>query len=576
MSSMIEYLLSLAWSNPVEIKPGLVQREAQPDAKFWELWRSQKQALKDLGIKAQPGANSSWVILWSADPSVFSQVVPQTVIEPESGDFTPEPLDPSVAWSDEQLAIFDWFRNGRGNLVVQARAGTGKTTTIKVAFSQAPEARMLYAVFNKKNQREAEEKISDSRVEVKTLHALGFAFIKRVWQNAKPDGYVERDRIESIFSKNLPDEVRFAIEKLVGFAKNSFIAPTAENLVDICEQREIDAAGFENPMDGGWTIQKLSDAALKVLALSKERDLQGRISFNDMVWLPVANNWVRPWYDLVCIDEAQDMNMPQLQMAKLACKRGSGRICVVGDNRQAIYGFRGAVSDGMEIMREELNAKVLGLTITYRCPKNVVALACEYVPDYKAADAAPEGIVDDVASDNLFQVVKIGDAILSRANAPLMPLCLGLLRRGVSARIEGRDIGKMLLEIIKKLKARSVPDFIGRANAYGERQKARASRGKNSEARCNQIDDQVATLVALAEGVSSVKEIEARCIDLFKDSDDSPKPAVVLSSVHKAKGLEWNRVFLVSETFSCKGHEEENIYYVAVTRAKHHLSFLRN
>jgi hypothetical protein len=57
-----------------------------------------------------------------------------------------------VNWSDEQKAIFAWFAgSANGNLVVQARAGTGKTTTIKQAFSYAPESgRLLYAVFNKK------------------------------------------------------------------------------------------------------------------------------------------------------------------------------------------------------------------------------------------------------------------------------------------------------------------------------------------------------------------------------------------------------------------------------------------
>ena len=98
-------------------------------------------------------------------------------------------------FSTEQTAIFAHFKSGAGNLSIKARAGTGKTTTIKAAFEHAPESRILYAVFNKRNQKEAEEKITDSRVEVKTLHSLGYAFIKRVWRNAKPDDDVETDRI---------------------------------------------------------------------------------------------------------------------------------------------------------------------------------------------------------------------------------------------------------------------------------------------------------------------------------------------------------------------------------------------
>ena len=125
----------------------------------------------------------------------------------------------------------------------------------------------------------------------------------------------------------------------------------------------------------------------------------------------------------VLVHNCQDMSRPQLLMAKAAMKEG-GRVCVVGDDRQAIYGFRGAAQDGMDMMKTTLNATELGLTITYRCPKAVVAIASTIVPDYKAADSAPEGLVDSVAEAMLPVQVTIGDAILSRSNAPLMPLCL--------------------------------------------------------------------------------------------------------------------------------------------------------
>jgi DNA helicase IV len=93
---------------------------------------------------------------------------------------------------------------------------------------------------------------------------------------------------------------------------------------------------------------------------------------------------------LVIIDEAQDMNASQLLLAMKSCKKG-GRIAVVGDDRQAIYGFRGADSNSLDRLKGELVAHELGLTTTYRCPKVVVAGAARLVPDYTAAPAAPEG-----------------------------------------------------------------------------------------------------------------------------------------------------------------------------------------
>ena len=241
---------------------------------------------------------------------------------------------------------------------------------------------MLYAVFNKKNQREAQEKITDARVDVRTLHSLGLLFIRLVWPHAQPDDSVESWRIAEV-EPGIPDEPAGCVERLVGFAKNCLLTATIEQLEQLANDRNIFSA-MEDDKDDKWPVHRLASVAFAAMELAKEPDPQGRISFNDMVWLPVVNNWVKPRYDLVCVDEAQDMNLPQLEMAIRAVRPG-GRVCVVGDDRQAIYGFRGAAQDGMEMMKRRLKAQTLGLTTTYRCPKVVVEIASEIVQDYKAA-----------------------------------------------------------------------------------------------------------------------------------------------------------------------------------------------
>lgn len=474
-----------------------------------------------------------------------------------------------VNWSDEQNAIFEWFRDGSGNCVVQARAGTGKTTTIKQAFSFAPEAGpLLYAVFNKKNQKEAQEKITDARVEVRTLHSLGFFFIKNVWSSAQPDDNVEFERLNAVCGI-LPDDLVSPLLRIVGFCKNLFTAvPSVNEVLEVIDSRNLSAP---DGLAVDFPDAKLAEIAIAVLKQSLVRDSLGRVSFNDMVWLPVAAGWVKPLFSLVVVDEAQDMNMPQLMMAERACKPG-GRICVVGDDRQAIYGFRGAASDGMHLMKQRLNACTLGLTTTYRCPKSVVALAQQIVPDYTAAPSAPEGEVVEMMLDKAIESLTVGDAVLSRLNAPLMSIALGCLRRGIPARIEGRDIGKQLVAMVKKLKAKSVPDFFKKVTSWGDKQIARitASGGQHAQSKAELVNDQVQTLTAVADGCKNVDEIIARITNLFEDSDSTRKPAVVCSSVHKAKGLEWNRTMLIADTFKNreKSDEEANIYYVAVTRAK--------
>lgn len=483
-------------------------------------------------------------------------------------------------WSEQQVAIFNWFKTGAGNLVVRARAGTGKTTTIKEAFSHAPESKSLYCAFNTRNANEAKQAITDQRVDVKTLHGLGFAFIRYAWKDTKVDndGQCNWDRARAACPVGAPDDFVALVNQLASKAKGCCPFADAACLRDLADDFDIAPEGDENG-DSAWTFAKMIDATLKCLKDSVE-DIKKThvISFDDMVWAPLVCGLVRPWYSLVVVDEAQDMNYAQLLLAQKACKK-SGRIVVVGDNCQAIYKFRGADAGSLDRLKSELKAVEMGLTITYRCPKQVVATAQRWVPDYQAAPTAPEGSIDSIGEEKLYTEAKIGDAILSRKNAPLASHCLRFLRLGIAARVEGKDIGRGLAAIAKKLKGKSVPDFLARLARWEEKQTARAvAGGKKIEEKTGLIKDQAETLRALADGAANVQEVVDRCFNLFADSADSKgnKPAIVLSTVHKAKGLEWHRVFILGETFNVKGDasEENNIKYVAVTRAKAQLTWV--
>jgi AAA domain/UvrD-like helicase C-terminal domain len=555
MSLNIESLVSWDAGKEVSTRRGpRTLRQANPTPEFWAAWRRSKSLLQAAGVSATKDSTSGeWVALWWTDPASVT---------------APAPATPLMNWSPEQTAIFGFFATGTGNAIVQARAGTGKTTTIKQAFSHVadPDAEMLYAVFNTKNKDEAQAKITDGRVDIRTLHSLGFSYIKSVWPKSAPDGGLESERIFAA-CPNIDPEAVVAVIRLVGFAKNLHIGiPTDEQLLAIVAEREL-ICGVQAP-DGSeqYPAARLAGIALAALKLSLEPDAANRISFDDMVWLPVAKGWVTPRYDLVVIDEAQDMNLPQLEAAVRSC-RASGRIVVVGDDRQAIYGFRGAASDGMGAMKDRLDARTFGLTVTYRCPKVVVAEAAKIVPDYHAADAAPEGSILGCQLNHALRQITPGDALLSRSNAPLVSAYLGLLRAGTPARIQGREIGDQLMGMVRKLKAKSVPDFFRKLGIWARKQTAR--RPKSAD----EIRDQHDTLAAIAEGCSSVSEIERRMGTMFSDTDRG-YPCVVLSTVHKAKGLEWDRVFMLEWTFKHASDEDQNIYYVAITRTKKTLVFV--
>jgi superfamily I DNA/RNA helicase len=248
----------------------------------------------------------------------------------------------------------------------------------------------------------------------------------------------------------------------------------------------------------------------------------------------------------------------------------------VGDENQAIYAFRGADANGIARLKVRLNTKVLGLTTTYRCGKAIVEVARKLVPHFEAGASNPEGIVDSATYDGLFDAARPGDFILSRKNAPLMALCLGFLKRGIKARIEGRDIGKELAATVKRFKADSVPRFVERVQGWSKKQAKKAAKIKGLEAKqakLDEISDQTEVLLALAEGCDNVAAIVSRCDTLFGESrENEVPPAIVLSSVHKAKGLEADRVFVLADTLNTRNVEECNISYVAWTRAKRQLT----
>ncbi|HYO56978.1 ATP-dependent helicase [Archangium sp.] len=503
--------------------------------------------------------------------------VAQEVPASHAGEQPPRQAPPSEAqagtrWSVQQNAIFDFFATGKGNAAVRARAGTGKTTTILEGITYAPESDIVLAAFNKRIADELLTKLKNPAATAKTLHALGFAAVKTYWNGTALDKDRGLTLARRAAGHQSPDLMIKLIRKLAAYGKN--IAPfgSVADLVELAIQFDVEPD--TDWSESGWDTEKVAKCAHEAMRLATQRD--GTVDFDDMIFVPVAMKMVHPKYDLVVIDEAQDMNLTQLLLAQKLVHKG-GRTVVVGDDRQAIYGFRGADSKSLDRFKSELSAVEFPLTTTYRCPKKVVALAQQLVPDYRAADTAPEGIVREVSNSKLVDEATPGCFILSRKNAPLVSTCIKLLKRGKRAKVEGKDIGRSLLTIVKKLGGTTIESFLTELAAWEEREMNRARlAAKDPEPVIERIADQAGMLVALCEGLFTTKELEARIENLFDDAAEGAQPLIICSSVHKAKGLERERVFLLKDTFSRTGTEECNIEYVAITRAKQELIWVVN
>lgn len=479
----------------------------------------------------------------------------------------------SKEWSVQQKEIFNWFESSEGNLIVRARAGTGKTTTIIEGIGHAPEKSILLAAFNKRIQEELNMRLSNPNAVAKTLHAVGFSCVRRFWEGLKvASGNDRQDALTAkVCGPSTPDAIKRLVSKL--HTKGREIAPHAREIGDLTDI----AYAFDCDPDESWTydgfgITFVETKALEAMELAATvKPVDTGVDFSDMIFLPVRNKWLTKQFDMVVVDEAQDMTIAQLEIAVGVCR---GRVCVVGDDRQAIYGFRGADSESLDRLKKQLDAKELGLTTTYRCGKSITAAAARLVPDIQAAPTSLFGEVLSIKRIDLVATADKGDFILSRLNAPLVSVAMSLLKNQKRAAIAGRDIGAGLKSLIRRLSkgraANSVPEFLIKVGIWEDKEVARMTAAKRP-AKAEAIRDQADMLRSLALEAKSVPELESRIDVLFSDDGLGTAGVVTCSSVHRAKGLEADKVFILRDTLYPNGRmntEEQNIEYVAITRAK--------
>lgn len=467
-----------------------------------------------------------------------------------------------------------------------ARAGSGKTWTIIRGVAVRPRHQSaILCAFNKRIAEELSERLATAgNARAKTLHAIGFRAISRaIGRRITVDGGRERKLAFRVCGEQEPAEPVDSVAKIAQLAKE--IAPDeAQNIERLIEiALDFGHAGDDDD-DAGWDVARRARAAADVVALSREIDHE--VSFADMLYVPLALKLQPDHADLVCIDEAQDMNLAQLRLAARVRKAG-GRIVVVGDPRQAIYSWRGAAPGALERVADALNARRMPLTVTFRCARAIVEEARKLVPDLEAAPGATGGVIWQCRESEMIAMARPGDFVLSRVNAPLARVCLSILRAGTRAHIVGgADIGDALIKLVRKLSdprqlslaGDPMVAFLERLNRWREREHARAM-ARNRLRLAELVNDQAEMLASIAEGREDVAEVIETIERLFS-TDGGPR--VACSTIHRAKGLEADRVFILSSTLEqvrpqtpLGELEEANLRYVAITRAKRELVWVQ-
>lgn len=500
------------------------------------------------------------------------------------------------------------------NLVVDAKAGSGKTSTL-VELLPRLRGSVSFQAFNKAIATEVQAKATAAHGlaaslawNISTVHALGLSIFRKSGQKPQVQGgklsFLLKDLLKAEARSDDPAHLNTQhIRNLVSYAKSAGfgLSSEGENFPPMLMEEDWFQLGehFDlwDSLQSGFTPEECIDWAKDLLLASNKR--LSMIDFDDMIYLPLLLNLTPPKFQTVLIDEAQDINATRRELAFRVLAPG-GKLIAVGDPNQAIYGFTGASVDSLDRIRHRAQADVLPLTICWRCDQDIISAAQAFVPTIRARPGAGKGVVESLyfSADqdpkreqryDFLDLPQPSDAILCRLNRPNVAAALGLIRRGKRAKIEGRDIGKRLLDHIKASNEAyaftQLRVLITDLQLHAESEESRLLSKRREAAAALLVDECEAAELLLERCLeehgpsASFAQLEASIQSLFGD-DISAKDTITLSSVHKAKGREWPRVFILGysdympfamATMDWELEQEDNLRYVAITRAEREL-----
>ncbi|WP_191300441.1 UvrD-helicase domain-containing protein [Deinococcus indicus] len=525
----------------------------------------------------------------------------------------PLPVRPVPAhFTAEQAAVVSAVRDSGRHLLIRATAGSGKTTTLtEAAWHAGP--RSVYFVYNRHATAGVAGRLPPD-LPARTLHAHGLGLLVRELQGGRRGaGPQAGPDLQSGKTARLIEEAGLLppVRAPGDAAARRALLGALGRAWDTCRELTLDAgdpddralllslsgwpAPDAHPALSGALRDLLGDGADGALldALRRLPDLSaaafrqsGVIDHADMLWLPLHLGLGRGAVRTALVDEAQDLTPLRRAFVEHVAgvrARQPGRVILCGDPEQAIYAYAGADPAGLLDLARELGAQELPLSVSFRCARAVVAAARTVSTFITAAPGAPPGAVEHVSAAGLD--VRPGEAVLCRLNAPLLRLALDLLSRGVRVHLTGGDLAGRLLDVVG---AALPPTFtrqqadeglsayltgrlesLERAGAAGDRRARRAAQDLRDLCRCALL---LARRVA-RRGPARQEDLRTLLAQLHAPpAAGTDGAAVTLSTVHRAKGLEWPRVTLLHPELMPLGggdpQEERCVQFVAFTRAR--------
>jgi DNA helicase-2/ATP-dependent DNA helicase PcrA len=486
----------------------------------------------------------------------------------------------------------------RGPVCILAGAGTGKTTTItrriawQVASGAFPAAALVAVTFTDKAAGELRSRLAALGVEgvrASTFHSAALALLRRF--EGDPGRILStKALLLRRIGNGLPRPYRFRpagdLATEIEWAKNRRLEPKTY------------LAGL-----GDHEPPLPPDLAFRVFREYERKKAEaGAIDFEDLLGRAIRMleedeqvlATVREHWRAFTVDEYQDVNLLQQTLLDLWLGPRDD-LCVVGDDYQSIYGFTGASAHWLlALPRRFPHAHVVRLEQNYRSTPQVLELANRLVPklggsekhlrptlpDGPAPEVVPNGgVVDRIKELHREGVPLEEQAVLLRTNARAADFEEEFHEAGIpfqGASLLDRDAARRL---VKVLRGSETTDVAAAVRAEAEAQGLLADPPDKLGEREQTRQADLARLVRLAEqfGEGTVAEFVDSLRERFGASAGS---GVHLLTLHKAKGLEWEAVYLPRleegelPSRRARGmeiNEERRLLYVGLTRAKRHL-----
>ena len=510
--------------------------------------------------------------------------------------------------------------------LVLAGPGSGKTLVVikrlQQLLEQFPSAKIVNLTFSKAAALEMETRFINAMgqripdVHFATVHSLSYSILQKGWQHGKSPLLLE--------SKDCPYTKHTILHKI--YQQINGTEPQSQDMEKLisCISRVQNLASDSKTEKSELPIKNFEKINSLYINYKQEHNI---IDFDDMIrhaldTLQHQKEQREAWgnrYDFIQVDEAQDLTVPQFEIIKLLAPHHN--IVIVADDDQSIYGFRGANPKNiMKFEQEMKNCQKYILNDNFRCAPEIVNLASRVIThnrlrfpkELRAQNTHTGKIYFLHAKNSLCQAKFITDSIcnskrescgvLYRNNTSSFVIALVLICCNISFQISGGDLGSYMdyinlffAECLKQgytgCKASTLYKQVVNHNFTVLCKRKENLTRQNDEAIKTTVDFLYAAFNlcrSLNEVRTLLQKLTKACETGKYQGTDFQKKDIFLSTIHSAKGLEYDAVYLIDlnkDEFPGKSaaagallEEERRLFYVGITRARYclYLMFAEN